>query len=621
MKQRPAGLFAALILLASTPSAFAQSALAQAAPAAAPSKPSPAAQAEIDRILAADMEGYLVSARQNFDSARTVVHAIAIGVDDIAAGNPNAAAATIATLPARRKTTVTDLLDMWIALARDDKPEALQRAALAKARLSKTLGLLAPALIEESSGDLARAADAYANAIDQLDVSPLPDSPSGRDAAERFIEAPRTAQVIYRAAQVNHRLGRKDEAVKYYLLSGQFAPNSPDIEANLARAESGAAPFEPALTMRSGLGRWLLMLSFQYQRDAAERAAARGADAAATADPLAALDGALIAQLGLRLDPGADDWRVAAAAELAERDAFVGAEKLARAVRDESPYAAEAKLVLARAAVGRNRDAEAATVLAAAMKLGAGRSGILLEAGRNLAVIGRYDESRQALGAAIESAGNSPDKAAAYLARAGANYQAGRLVESAQDARDAMATQQSDDVRLSAAGYLAATPDGWYEAVRIGRGLLLTRPHNVDTMNTLGYALIQREQGLDEGFKLLRQAVDIDPAYYPVVDSLGWAYYQYGDFENALKFVAQANELSLSGNAEVLDHLGDIYWRINRQKDARETWKKALTVRPEALRRVELEQKLAKGPAMPAPVKREEPIVDSPGRRAAPSKI
>ena len=77
--------------------------------------------------------------------------------------------------------------------------------------------------------------------------------------------------------------------------------------------------------------------------------------------------------------------------------------------------------------------------------------------------------------------------------------------------------------------------------------------------------LSQREQGLDEGFKLLRQAVDLDPTYYPVVDSLGWAYYQYGDFENALKFVAQANELSLAANAEVLDHLGDI--EVNRLQD------------------------------------------------------
>ena len=131
MKQRPAGLFAALILLASTPSAF-----AQAAAVAAQSKPSPAAQAEIDRILAADMDGYLAAARQNFASAPSAVHAIAISVDDIAAGNPNAAAATIAALPARRKAMAADLLDMWIALARDDNHRAVDEALRPRQQLA-----------------------------------------------------------------------------------------------------------------------------------------------------------------------------------------------------------------------------------------------------------------------------------------------------------------------------------------------------------------------------------------------------------------------------------------------------------------------------------------------------
>jgi tetratricopeptide (TPR) repeat protein len=617
MRRRGAGFLAALALLAAAPAALAQSAPA----AVAAVKPTAAQQAEIDRILAADIEGYLAVARKNFEASPTLVQAIAIGADQIAAGNADAAAKTIARAPARQRSSAADLLNMWIALGRGDKPEALQQAALAKARLSKPLGAIAAALIEESTGDLKRAADAYATAVDQLDTSPLPTSLGGRAAAERLIEAPRTAQVIYRAAQVNHRLGRKDEAIKFYLLAEQFAPNSPDINANLVRVESGAAPFEPALTMRSGLGRWLLLFGYQYRMTPLEPAEASYIKSLAANDPLWPFNAALLTQIGLRLDPAADDWRVATAAELEGRDAFAGAEKLARAVSDQSPYAPEARLVIARAAISRNRDNEAADALASAIKFGAARPAVMLEAGRNLAVIGRYDESRRALDVAIGSAETGADKAAALLARAGANYQAGRLVESAQDAKDAMAAQESDEVRLSAAGYLAATPDNWYEAVRIGRDLLLRRPRNVDTMNTLGYALIQREQGLDEGFKLLRQAVDIDPDYYPVVDSLGWAYYQFGDFAQALKYVSQANELSAASNAEILDHLGDIYWRANQPGDARESWKKALAARPEALRRAELEEKLASGLAKPAPLKREEPSVDSPRRRAAPSKI
>lgn len=607
MARRRPGLIAALFLLTAAPSA-----LAQAPPTAAvPAKLSPAAQAEIDTILAADMDAYLALVRKKSAADQTLVNALAIAADSLAAGKPDDAQAAVGALSGRRRIAATDLLDMWIALARDDKPEALQRAALAKARLSKTLGVAAPALIEEASGDMGRAAENYASAVDQFDTTPLGAAP-GRDLADRLIEAPRLAQVIYRAALAHHRAGKKDDGVKYYLLSEQFAIDAPMIGANLARLERGAAPIEAPLTTKSALGRWLLLLSFQY----------RPADAAgAAADPLGALDGLVIAQMGLRLDPAAEDWRVAIAAELIGRDAVVGAQKLARAVNDDSLYAPEAKLVLARAAVDAKRDGEAAGALDAATRLGAGRPAIMLEAGRILAVIGRYGEARQTLDAVIAGADSSSDRAAGYLARAAANYQAGDLAQSAQDARDAMAAQESDDVRLSAAGYLAAAPDGWYEAVRIGRDLMMRRPRNVDTMNTLGYALIQRDQGLDEGFKILRRAVDIDPDYYPVIDSLGWAYYQFGDFENALKFVGQANELSQASNAEVLDHLGDIYWRVNRQKDARESWKKALTVRPEAFRRVDLEQKLTSGLVKPAPSRRAEPSDENPDRRATPNKI
>ncbi len=615
MKQSLAGL-AVLMALTTAPPPVA---LAQIPPAPA-AKPSPAVQAEIDLILAADMDGYLAMARKNFASAPTVVHAVALGVDEIAQNDPDAADEVIAGLAPRRKTAAGDLLEMWIALARNDKDAALKRAALARTRLAKPLGDVAPALLHEANGDLKEAADAYAVVIERLDTSPLPPAPVGREATERLIEAPRAAQVIYRAAQVNHRLGRADEALRNYLLAEQFAPDSPDIAANMARLARKEQPFELALDRRSGLGRWLLFASFQYSRDTAERAAGQPPGAADGATQLAELDSALLGQLGFRLDRSADDWVVATASELTGRNALPGAEKLARSVRDDSPYAPDAKLVLARLAIARDRDTEAAELLASAMKLGAGRGSVALEAGRNLAVVGRYDEARRALTSAIDEAAPGRDKAEAYLARAGANYQAGHIAESAADARAAIKADGSDGVRLLAAGLIATAPDGWYEAVRIGRELLLQRPRNVDTMNTLGYALIQRDQGLDEGYKILRRAVDISPDFFPVVDSLGWAYYQYGDYEQALKFVDKANELSDKANAEVLDHLGDIYWRLNRAKEARDAWRKALDSRPEALRRAEIEQKLTQGLAKPAPVKRTTPPVDGGGRPVAPSK-
>jgi len=65
-------------------------------------------------------------------------------------------------------------------------------------------------------------------------------------------------------------------------------------------------------------------------------------------------------------------------------------------------------------------------------------------------------------------------------------------------------------------------------------------------------------------------------------------------------------------NPEVLDHLGDIYWRLNRHDDAKVQWRKALDNRPETPRRQQLMAKVAHGLTTPAPAHRALPQVNLP---------
>jgi tetratricopeptide (TPR) repeat protein len=135
-------------------------------------------------------------------------------------------------------------------------------------------------------------------------------------------------------------------------------------------------------------------------------------------------------------------------------------------------------------------------------------------------------------------------------------------------------------------------------------------------LNALGYALIQRPEGLEEGYRLLWRGFNWGQNDYAVVDSLGWAYYKYGAFEESRALIERANDLSRSDpNAEILDHLGDVYWRLNRRDDARRVWNEALTARPEAERRRDLEQKVRRGLTEPAPRQRTLPRVSLPDSR------
>ena len=433
-----------------------------------------------------------------------------------------------------------------------------------------------------------------------------------------MLAAPRLAQVIYRAALLHHRLGNRDDALKYYLLSDQFAPGAPDIGDNLARLERGAPPRETPLNARTGLGRWMFMVGYQFALD---YGLAQSQASGPPADPLDPLIGPIFAQLGLKLDPAADELRVATANDLIGSGGAAGAEKLLTGVSADSPFAADVEIALARISIGKKEDNAAAASAMQALKIGGGRWDINLEAGRALTVAGRDREALAALTSAVDHADGATAKAEALLARAGAHFQAGRLTDAGQDARAAVAADNQNSVQMSAAGYLSTTPEGWFEAIRLAREVLFARPRSVDAMNTLGYALIQREQGLDEGFKLLSLGMAQSPDFYPIVDSLGWAYYNLGNFEMARELVSRANDLSKDDpNSEVLDHLGDIQWRLKKPEEARKLWRQALDYRPDATRRADLDRKIRAGLTAPAPARRAPPVVDYNPYRAAPDR-
>jgi tetratricopeptide (TPR) repeat protein len=122
---------------------------------------------------------------------------------------------------------------------------------------------------------------------------------------------------------------------------------------------------------------------------------------------------------------------------------------------------------------------------------------------------------------------------------------------------------------------------------------------------------------LEEGYRLLWRGFNNNQTDYALIDSLGWAYYLYGHFDEARALIERANGLSANDpNAEILDHLGDIYWRLNRRDDARATWRQALEARPDAIRRRSLQQKVSRGLTTPAPRQQTLPRVASPSAPA-----
>jgi tetratricopeptide (TPR) repeat protein len=113
------------------------------------------------------------------------------------------------------------------------------------------------------------------------------------------------------------------------------------------------------------------------------------------------------------------------------------------------------------------------------------------------------------------------------------------------------------------------------DAERILRVLVDSQPMNANALNYLGYLLAEEGRLLDEAVTLVRRALELDPDNPSFLDSLGWAYYQRGEFEAAGQYLEPAAE-QLPENSVILDHLGDLRSRQGRLAEAIAAWVQAL---------------------------------------------
>lgn len=119
-------------------------------------------------------------------------------------------------------------------------------------------------------------------------------------------------------------------------------------------------------------------------------------------------------------------------------------------------------------------------------------------------------------------------------------------------------------------------------------------------LNYLGYSWVDQGRNLDKGMKLIEKAVALKPDDGYIVDSLGWAHYKQGNFEEAVRYLERAVELRPE-DPILNDHLGDALWRVGREREARFQWDQALTLDPEPEDKAKIKEKLESGLTTPPP--------------------
>ncbi|RWL20923.1 tetratricopeptide repeat protein [Mesorhizobium sp.] len=218
-----------------------------------------------------------------------------------------------------------------------------------------------------------------------------------------------------------------------------------------------------------------------------------------------------------------------------------------------------------------------------------------LQLGLNLADLDRYDEAIAHLKALVEA---HPDDMRAYQALGGV-YASKEDFRSAAGLYDKAVAMLKTPTRADwnifyQRGIAYERLKEWPKAEPNFRKALELFPDQPQVLNYLGYSWVDMNINLEEGLQMIQKAVDLRPSDGYIVDSLGWAYFRLGRFEDAVREMERA--VSLKPEDPVLnDHLGDAYWRVGRRLEATFQWNQARDLKPDPDVLAALQQKLLKG--------------------------
>ncbi len=144
------------------------------------------------------------------------------------------------------------------------------------------------------------------------------------------------------------------------------------------------------------------------------------------------------------------------------------------------------------------------------------------------------------------------------------------------DGAEKQATKKDDQTMvLFDRAMMADRAKRYDEAEADFRKVLAVDPDNALTLNNFGFMLADRGVKLDEALAMIRKAVQLEPTNYAYLDSLGWAYFRLGQYTQAEDNLQRA--ISRGANdPTVHDHLGDVYEKTGRLKQAAAQWELSL---------------------------------------------
>jgi tetratricopeptide (TPR) repeat protein len=111
--------------------------------------------------------------------------------------------------------------------------------------------------------------------------------------------------------------------------------------------------------------------------------------------------------------------------------------------------------------------------------------------------------------------------------------------------------------------------DAAYEAA------LAINPNNPYILNNYSYYLALRNDKLQKALEMSKKLVELEPENPNYLDTHAWVYYQLKQYDKARNILEKAIKQTNDADGTILEHYGDVLFRLNRKEEAVQQWKKA----------------------------------------------
>jgi tetratricopeptide (TPR) repeat protein len=557
----------------------------------------------------ADMSAFMARVRTDFSKKENAGAWGYMIIDAMAADDAAAATTVLNAMAERPPPEMLSAIHLrpWVFAASDRKAEAMVEMGKARRIIPAATLLGHRALLAEGMGDTAGALAVYEEAPDRLNP-PKPDEVTSPDYLARAMAFNSQRLLILRQAELLRAVNRNPEAIDLLTKLLAASPDDAYVRLRLERARANTDA-RPARTLKQAMA-----VAISDEADIVEERQAlmgmmmgRGGKM-----PFNHLLSSL-RQSALLLDPDNGDIRLGEVGALYQNGKFEPALRIAQIGNPPKAQAAALWSTAGLAALELGSPDTLVAMTDRALAIDSSPEAKIQAAGA-LTNGGKTDKALQLIDQALRGGLNQDQQVFAQMSKGQAQLQAGNVAGAVEAARAARRLKDDDNSKQFLASMLVEQKGtARAEGIELMQGMLADAPDNTGLMNNLGYCLVDdyaSDAELEEGFKLLKRAIRITPDEPNLLDSIGWAYYQYGDFREAKRYIGLAlDAYEPFDHWELSDHMGDVHWRLGEQEDARKAWQHSLDSYPPAHNKAAIEAKLKEGLKTPAPVRRDTPEV------------